>query len=178
MSTRTKIELLACAIAASFGSGLAAAQQGADATAAPSCVPRPAVRRMQIVDAQTVLFVMRDKTQFKNELPKQCPGMRRNSQLSFTQADQQVCTGTNFQVMLRVGSGSNSESVLLPGGATMSVPRPDMIPGPVCALGEFTAISEDDAEALVESAAASRRERRNRGDDDEDAPPPAAPEAR
>jgi hypothetical protein len=63
---------------------------------------------MQIVDAQTVLFVMRDKTIFKNSLARQCAGLQRNSQLSFTAADQRVCTGTSFQVMLRVGSGSNS----------------------------------------------------------------------
>jgi hypothetical protein len=119
---------------------------------------------MQIVDASTVLFFMRDKTAFKNTLARQCPGLRRDSQLSFTAADRQVCAGTNFQVMLRVGSGSNSESVLLPGGATMSVPRPDMIAGPTCALGEFSAISEVDAAALVETARASRREQRRRDD--------------
>ena len=120
MNARPKISLLACLVGVSFMGVPAAAQESAAATAAPSCLSRPAVRRMQIVDAQTVLFVMRDKTTFKNSLARQCPGMRRNSQLSFTAADQQVCTGTNFQVMLRVGSGSNSESVLLPGGATMS----------------------------------------------------------
>lgn len=175
MNARPKISLLACLVGVSFMGVPAAAQESAAATAAPSCLSRPAVRRMQIVDAQTVLFVMRDKTTFKNSLARQCPGMRRNSQLSFTAADQQVCTGTNFQVMLRVGSGSNSESVLLPGGATMSVPRPDMIPGPVCALGAFSAISESDAEALVESASASRREKRRRGDESDE---PEAPEAR
>jgi hypothetical protein len=162
MSVKTNIGLLACLIGVSFGGGPAAAQEGAQASAAPACLARPAVRRMQIVDATTVLFFMRDKTAFKNSLTRQCPGLRRDSQLSFTAADRQVCSGTNFQVMLRVGSGSNSESVLLPGGATMSVPRPDMIAGPTCALGEFSAISEADASALVESARASRRERRRR----------------
>ena len=50
-----------------------------------------------------------------------------------------------------------------------------MIPGPVCALGAFSAISESDAEALVESASASRREKRRRGDESDE---PEAPEAR
>jgi hypothetical protein len=178
MSARTTIQFLACAITASIVAGPAAPQAGpgAAASAAPDCLPRPAVRRMQIVDTETVLFVMRDKTQFKNTLARTCPGLRRNSQLSFTVADQQVCSGTNFQVMLRVGSGSNSESVLLPGGSTMSVPRPAMVPGPICALGTFSAISEADAEALVESSRNRRREDRNRDDDAEDAP--AAPEER
>jgi hypothetical protein len=178
MSTKSGIGLLACLMGVSLGAGPVAAQEGAEANAAPMCLARPAVRRMQIVDATTVLFFMRDKSAFKNTLTRQCAGLRRDSQLSFTAADRQVCSGTNFQVMLRVGSGSNSESVLLPGGTTMSVPRPDMIPGPTCALGEFSAISEADAEALVESARASRRERRRRGDESEGAAQPAAPEAR
>jgi hypothetical protein len=165
MNTKPSIWLLACLVGASFSGGPAVAQQGAQASAAPMCLARPAVRRMQIVDATTVLFFMRDKSAFKNTLTRQCAGLRRDSQLSFTAADRQVCSGSNFQVMLRVGSGSNSESVLLPGGSTMSVPRPDMIPGPTCALGEFSVISDADAAALVESARASRRERRRRGED-------------
>jgi hypothetical protein len=162
---RTKLGLLARLLGMAALCGPAAEQQAQDTSAAPSCLARPAVRRMQIVDANTVLFFMRDKTAFKNSLARQCPGLRRDSQLSFTAADRQICSGTSFQVMLRVGSGSNSESVLLPGGSTMSVPRPDMIPGPTCALGEFSAIAEADAAALVENARASRRERRRRAED-------------
>lgn len=165
MSAKAKMGLLACLLGVSFNDSPLAAQEGVQPSSAPMCLARPAVRRMQIVDATTVLFFMRDKTALKNSLTRQCPGLRRDSQLSFTAADRQMCSGTNFQVMLRVGSGSNSESVLLPGGTTMSVPRPDMIPGPTCALGEFSAISEADAEALVETARASRRERRRRSED-------------
>src|SRR5688572_29782486 len=113
--------LLAVAVGAVALGGTAAAQAGAgaNAAAAPTCVARPNIRRMQIVDSQNILFVMRDKTTYRNVLARQCAGLRRNSQISLSASDRQVCSGASFQVLIRVGSGSNSESVLLPGGQTM-----------------------------------------------------------
>ena len=156
-----KLWLLAVAVVTATFSAPAAAQgrlPRANATANPQCVTRSSVRRMQIVDANNILFVMRDKTTYRNSLARQCPGLRRNSQITLTPADGRVCAGANFQVLLRVGTGSNSESVLLPGGQTMSVPRPSFVPGPACTLGAFAAITEADAEALVESSKARRRD--------------------
>ena len=172
-----KLWLLAVAVGTAAFGGTAAAQGGAaaDATAAPACVTRQNVRRMQIVDAESILFVMRDKTTYRNSLARQCPGLRRNSQITLTPADGRVCSGTNFQVLIRVGSGSNSESVLLPGGQTMSVPRPSFVPGPTCTLGAFTAITQDDAEALVKSSRARRAEEPRGDEETADAPQPAAP---
>ena len=129
---------------------------------------------MQIVDAQNIVFVMRDKTTYRNSLERQCPGLRRNSQITLTPADGRVCAGTNFQVLMRVGS--SSESVMIPGGQTMSVPRPSFVPGPTCTLGAFTAVTEADVDALVESSKARRRDEPS--DEAADAPQPAAPEAR
>jgi len=183
-----KLWLLAVAVAATSLSGITAAQQGTDsnatapqggtdakATAALSCVKRPNVRRMQIVDSQNILFVMRDKTTYRNSLARECPALRRNSQISLTASDSQLCSGASFQVMMRVGTGSSSESVMIPGGQTMSVPRPSFVPGPVCNLGAFTAITEADAAALVESSRARRREEQRRDDEAEES---ATPEAR
>ena len=176
----TKLWLLAVAMGAATLGGPAAAQGGgaANATTTSACVARPNVRRMQIVDSQNILFVMRDKTTYRNALARQCTGLRRDSQISLTASDSQVCAGTNFQVLIRVGSGSNSESVLLPGGGTMSVPRPSFVPGPTCTLGAFTPITEADAAVFVESSRARRRGERRGNDETEDAPPPATPEAR
>lgn len=173
-----KLWLLAVAVGAATFSGTAAAQAGTDAnaTAAAMCLARPNVRRMQIVDSENILFVMKDKTTYRNVLARECAGLRRNSQISLSASDRQVCSGASFQVLIRVGSGSNSESVLLPGGQTMSVPRPSFVPGPTCTLGEFAAITEADAEALVDSSRARRREERD-NEEAEDAPQPAAPEA-
>ena len=177
-----KLWLLAVAVAVGTAvfSGTAAAQAaaGANATAAPSCLARPNVRRMQIVDANNILFVMRDKTTYWNSLARQCAGLRRNSQISLSASDRQVCTGASFQVLLRVGTGSNSESVMIPGGQTMSVPRPSFVPGPTCTLGAFTAVTEADVEALLESSKVRRRDEPSGNDEKEDAPQPAAPEAR
>ena len=182
-----KLRLLVAAVGVAALGGIAAAQDGgasatpaqggarANATAELSCVSRPNVRRMQIVDSQNILFVMRDKTTYRNSLLKECPGLRRNSQISLTASDRQVCAGASFQVLLRVGSGSNSESVLLPGGQTMSVPRPSFVPGPTCNLGAFAAVTQADVDALVESARTRGKGERQR---DDEAAAPATPEAR
>ena len=145
----------------------------ANATGGVSCLPRPNVRRMQIVDAQNILFVMRDKMTYRNVLVRQCPGLRRNSQISLTASDRQVCAGASFQVLLR--TGSSTESVMVPGGQSMSVPRPSFVPGPVCNLGAFSAITDADVAALVESSRSSRRTEQSRDGEEEK---PATPEAR
>ncbi|HEX7238118.1 MAG TPA: hypothetical protein VF405_14210 [Gammaproteobacteria bacterium] len=176
----SKLWLLAVAVGTVSFSATSSAQGGAAANAAATteCVTRSQVKRMQIVDAHDILFVMRDKTTYRNSLARQCAGLRRNSQITLTPVDGRVCAGANFQVLMRVGTGSNSESVLLPGGTTMSVPRPAFVPGPTCTLGAFTAITDDDVEALVEGSKARRREEPGGNDEKEDAPQPAAPEAR
>src|SRR5262245_31601069 len=174
----TKLWLLAIAVGTATFNVTAAAQGGADANsrAAATCLARSNVRCMQIVDAQNIVFVMRDKTTYRNLLAKQCPGLRRNSQITLTPADGRVCAGTNFQVLLRVSSGT--ESVMVPGGQSMSVSRPSFVPGPTCTLGAFTAVTQADVEALVESSKTSRRNEPSDKDEAADAPQPAAPEAR
>lgn len=173
MSTRATRLLWLVAVAGGLvvASVRPAAAQGqaapaASASEAPTCLPRPEVRRMQVVDDRNVLFVMRDKRTFRNTLARQCPGLRRDSQVSLTAADRQVCGGSNFQVLLRVGSGSNSESVMVPGGSTMSVPRPSFVPGPTCVLGTFAPISDAEVEALLESTRRARANRRERNQEE------------
>jgi len=119
---------------------------------------------------------MRDKSTYRNLLEKQCPGLRRNSQITLSPADGRVCAGTNFQVLLRVSSGT--ESVMVPGGQSMSVSRPSFVPGPTCFLGPFTEVTQADVDALVESSKSRRRDEPNANDEAEGAPQPAAPEAR
>ena len=170
--------LLAIAVGTATFNVTAAAQGGADANAkaAATCLARSSVRRMQIVDAQNIVFVMRDKSTYRNLLEKQCPGLRRNSQITLSPADGRVCAGTNFQVLLRVSSGT--ESVMVPGGQSMSVSRPSFVPGPTCFLGPFTEVTQADVDALVESSKSRRRDEPNANDEAEGAPQPAAPEAR
>ena len=102
-----KLWLLTVAVVTATFGATAAAQGGADAsaTANPQCVTRSSVRRMQIVDANNILFVMRDKTTYRNSLARQCSGLRRNSQITLTPADGRVCAGANFQVLLRGEDG-------------------------------------------------------------------------
>src|SRR5688572_8858256 len=75
-------------------SGLAAAQSG-DATQsrdaaqsdepsmAQPCLNHPAVRRTKILNDRNIVFVTRDDTIYNNQLPRQCPGLRRNSLVNY-----------------------------------------------------------------------------------------------
>jgi hypothetical protein len=151
-------------------SGSAAAQQGATAASAEaqSCLARSNIRRTQILNDSNIVFVTRDGNTYLNELARQCPGLRRDSQVSYTSDQRQFCAGTSFQVLLRVGTGTNTTPITIPGSNEhISLPAPSFIPGPVCALGGFVAVTDEQVDALVEAsrpARPSRRERRARRD--------------
>jgi hypothetical protein len=162
---RYVLSFAAAALGLVFSGGVAAQTQPVD-DGMSSCIADPNIRRTQIIDDENIVFVMRDKTIQHNTLARRCPGLRRNSKISLTPADRQVCNGTNFQVLVSVSTGSNSTSVTVPGSnERLSVPSPNFIPGPVCTLGPFEEIDEERLDDLVAAAKArsdtgSRRERR------------------
>jgi hypothetical protein len=71
-------------------------------------------------------------------------------------------------VPLRVGTGTNTTSITIPGSNEhISMPAPSFTPGPVCALGGFEAVTDEQVDALIAAsrpARPSRRERRGRED--------------
>ena len=133
-----------------------------------SCLPRPNIRRTQILNDSQIVFVTRDRKLYLNELARQCPGLRRDSQVSYSTDQRQFCAGTTFQVLLRVGTGSNTQSITIPGSNEhISMPSPSFVPGPVCTLGGFEPVTSEQVEAIEEASKAqraSRRERRSRDD--------------
>lgn len=182
MGARTNLYFLSLA-AAGLGvilsGGLAA--QASDEETGPTCIAEPNIRRTQLIDEDNIVFLMRDKTIQHNTLARRCPGLRKNSQISLTRADRLVCSGHNFQVLLRVSTGSNSTSVTVPGSnERLSVPQPNMIPGPVCTLGAFESIDEERLDDLVSAAEArrknsSRSERRRQEAEQQAAEPGTTP---
>ena len=150
----------------------ATAQQGEETepTAAPtgprSCLSHPNIDRTKILNARNIVFVTRDNTIYNNELPKECPNLKRRSLVNYGIQNGRMCAGDRFQVLWEVGPGNYQ-------------------PAAMCQLGNFvpiTATELDDLTAMTEE----NRERSRRGRSKREAvttepvdvpPAAAAPEA-
>lgn len=165
MKARVRTLVLSTAVSWAFAwHGPAAAQDDAAASgAALTCIARANIDRWLIIDANRILVATRDQKLYRNDLPRACPALRANSQISQT-ADSQLCAGATFQILIRVSSSGNTTSVTDKAtGVSTSVEGPGLIGGPVCALGAFMPIGAEEAAALIavsKQPPPSRRERR------------------
>jgi hypothetical protein len=125
------------------------AQQGeeADPPAAPtgprSCLPHPTINRTKILNGRNIVFVTRDNTIYNNELPRECPTLKRRSLVNYGIQNGRMCAGDRFQVLWEVTPGNYQ-------------------PAAMCQLGNFVPITEtelDDLTAMTEE----NRERGKRG---------------
>jgi hypothetical protein len=177
--------LLAAVLGAAAQVGSAVAVEEKEAKTAAACLRRTEIKSTKVLDARNVLVTMRDRSTYRSQLAKQCPGLRRGSAMSLTYSDNKLCAGSTFTVLMRAGASTNSTSVTVPGSNEhLSVPGPAFVPGAVCQLGIFTPISDDEINALVAATTEDQRSRR-RGDRDavrteaiETAPAPAESPAR
>lgn len=163
MNRRSRLSLWdIVALGAALAAGAAmAAEEREDANAATACLRRTEIRSTKVVDARNVLVTMRDRTTYRSELAKQCPGLRRNSAMALTYSDNKLCAGSLFTVLMRAGASTNSTSVTVPGSNEhISVPGPALVPGAVCQLGLFTPISADEVAALLAATDADKPSRR------------------
>jgi hypothetical protein len=124
------------------------AQEAADTVAETSSSPRsclahPTIDRTKILNDRNIVFVTRDDTIYHNELPKQCPSLKRNSLVNYGIANGRVCVGDRFQVLLEASPGN-------------------YLPSFICQLGSFRPISATELEDLV-AMTEENRERRRRG---------------
>jgi len=126
-----------------------AAAQGGDQEAAStsidprSCLAHPTINRTKILNNRNIVFVTRNDTIYSNELPKQCPGLKRNSLVNYGIANGRLCAGDRFQVLWEASPGN-------------------FMPASMCQLGSFRPISVtefDDLLAMTEE----NREKRRRG---------------
>lgn len=136
-----------------------------DASVAKTCIDRSSIRSTKVLDDRNVLFVMRNKSTYNNPLAKHCPGMHRGSPLSFTYADNKLCAGHNFTVLIRTGPSSNPMPYTDPLTNAHSVLQgPSFATGAVCQLGLFTPITADEVADLTALTDKTRRGRRNARD--------------
>lgn len=135
--------LLAAALAGS-GSGQRAEEAASTEASAGAlaCLNHPTIRRTRILDARNIVFFTRDEAIYRNYLPKECPGLGRNSLVNYTIMNKRQCAGDNFQILWQTNPGNYT-------------------PAFVCQLGAFVPITADELEDLT-AMTAPDRERRSR----------------
>jgi hypothetical protein len=162
-SMPTYAALLAAALAtgAKAQDGTTQASDSEPGSVARPCLNHPAIRRTKVLNDRNIVFVMRDDTIYSNQLPRQCPSLKRNSLVNYTIENSRVCAGDRFQVLWELGPGNYA-------------------PAFVCQLGSFVPITEaelEDLTAMTEqdrSRSNSRRSRREAVTTEEVELPPAA----
>ncbi len=95
------------------------------------CVYIQAIDGIDIVDARTLIFRMRNGDVYRNRLPRQCPGLRPRVTLMYRSSVGQLCSVDIITVLQDRGFG--------------------FFPGASCGLGMFEPITKDIADELLRS---------------------------
>lgn len=109
-----------------------------------ACLDHTMIRRTRVLNNRNIVFITRDNEIYNNQLPKECPSLRRGSLVSYPIEQRRLCSGGSFQVLWQTGAANNSYT-----------------PAFVCHLGYFVPISESELEDLT-AATDSSGERRPR----------------
>jgi hypothetical protein len=132
-----------------FCGGVANAQDGeqanddGEAGIAKMCLDNPTIKRTRILNDRNIVFITRDDRIYNNQLPRQCPSLRRNSLVNYAIAHRQLCAGGQFQVLWQTGTGNYT-------------------PAFTCQLGTFVPITEGELEDLTAMTDEDRETRRAR----------------
>jgi len=133
----------------------ASAQDGADddsgdepPRAAQTCLNHPTIKRTKILNDRNIVFITRDDTIYNNQLPRQCPSLKRGSLVNYAIEHSRLCAGGQFQVLWQLDMNRYA-------------------PAFVCQLGAFVPITEDELEtltAMTEENRSRRSARRSKGE--------------
>jgi hypothetical protein len=135
-------------LAAVFAATAQAQDGAAEADDAPSvsqpCLNHPTIRRTKVLGDRNIVFTLRDGTIYNNQLPRQCPSLRRDSVVNYAVENSRLCAGASFQVLWETSLGN-------------------YVPAFVCRLGSFVPITAAELDDLVAITAENRaRTRRGR----------------
>jgi hypothetical protein len=131
------------AIAAAAGLGLLVSQVAAQSDSenvdreVKNCINLNQIDRTDVVDDDTILFYMRGKEIYENDLPNKCPELRSEDRFMYRTSTSQLCNVDTITVLNDLGFG--------------------FVPGASCGLGKFAPISEEAAEELLKTAETHRR---------------------
>jgi hypothetical protein len=137
-------------LAAAFAT-LGAAQEGDDADEADvpreprSCLNQSEIARTTILNDRNIVFVTRFDEIYNSQLPKQCPGLRRNALVNYPITNRRLCAGDRFAVLWEQQPGN-------------------YLPTSQCPLGMFVPITATELEDLLTMTDENRdRDHRPRG---------------
>jgi hypothetical protein len=138
-------------------------EDGCEAGVAQACLDHPTIRRTRIINDRNIAFFMRNGDIYNNQLPRQCPTLRRTSLVNYAIENRSVCAGSLFQVLWEAGTGN-------------------FVPSFVCQLGPFVPVTAEQLEDLEILTTEERRASRRRNSSEAvtteqvDLPPPAPAE--
>jgi hypothetical protein len=123
------------------------------------CVTVTDIRRTVALDDHTILFYLRGGNRiYRNYLPRECPGLVRENRISYKTSTSRLCDIDLITVLEQFGAG--------------------LRPGFTCQLGEFTPITQEEAEDLLVAKDDLGRKRRTIKSKPVELPPAeAAPQA-
>jgi hypothetical protein len=113
---------------------------------AQPCLNNSAIKRTQVLDGRNIVFVTRENEIYDNQLPRQCPSLRRNSVVNYAPVNGKLCAGNTFAVLWQTDANN-------------------YVPAFICPLGNFVPIDEDelaDLTAMTDAGPGRRERRRNR----------------
>ncbi|MFQ5548457.1 MAG: hypothetical protein ACE5FV_09205 [Woeseia sp.] len=93
------------------------------------CIRSRPIKRTVVVDDYTILFYMRGRAVYRNDLPRRCRRLSRDKRFLYRTTVARLCE-------------SDPITVLADSGMTMTS-------GPTCQLGRFHRISRQEADALL-----------------------------
>jgi hypothetical protein len=100
------------------------------------CILASSIDQTDAVDDQNILFHMRDRSVYRNHLPRKCPGLERENRISYKlQGTRRLCSTDTITVLEQSGFGVGGGLGAFRDGFT-------------CRLGEFVPLSPEEAEEL------------------------------
>jgi hypothetical protein len=108
-----------------------------------TCLNQAEIRRARILSNRNIVFVTRFDEIYNNQLPKECPGLQRNSLVNYPVTSGRLCAGDRFQVLWEQQPGN-------------------YVPAALCPLGRFVPITATELEDLM-TMTETNRGRRQRG---------------
>jgi hypothetical protein len=99
-----------------------------DDAEAERCILINRIRNTYVLDDQRILFYMRGKEVYLNQLPRRCAGLGLERRFMYRTSLSQLCDLDTISVLRSFGGG--------------------FMQGATCGLGKFQPITEEDADAL------------------------------
>ena len=119
--------VISCALISLLPATAVLADEFEDAEA-ERCVTISRIDRTEVLDDRRIIFHMRGKDIYLNQLPRTCGGLRAQGRFSYQSRGSQLCRMDTITVLNSAGPG--------------------LMRGATCGLGPFIPITEEDVEAM------------------------------